>query len=105
MEWGITPAALSDIGVVGLVVLIFLMIVFGKGLALMREVKERDNTINILRTVEIPNRDETIEWQRKALDEKDRHIADLIGGTRVSTESLRKVSQAAEQIASGGDGL
>lgn len=87
MDWNwITADFLNGIGVVGLCVLILLLLVFGKGLALSREVK---------------NRDETIIWQRETIAEKDIQITALIGGTTVSATALQKVSQAAEKIAAG----
>lgn len=95
MEFPLSTEFLNGLGVVGISVLVMLLVVFGKGLALQREVKDRDATIL--------KQDSTIEWQRLSMDEKDRQIADLIGGTRVTTQSLQKVSQAAEQLA-GGDG-
>lgn len=92
MEW-LTADFLNGLGVVGVCVLVFLLIIFGKGLALQREVKDRDITI--------ARQNDTIEWQRQSMDAKDEQISDLINGTRVTTESLRKVSQAAEQMAGG----
>lgn len=77
---------LNGLGVVGISVLIVMLLIFGKGLALMREVKQRD---------------ETIAWQRMTIETKDEQISNLIGGTQISATALQKVSQAAEQIASG----
>lgn len=78
---------LNGLGVVGICVLVLLLLIFGKGLALTREVKDRDKTI---------------AWQRLSMDEKDKQIALLLGGTQVSVEALHKVSTAAERIAGGG---
>lgn len=93
MEFPLSTEFLNGLGVVGISVLVMLLVVFGKGLALQREVKDRDATIE--------KQDATIEWQRASMDEKDSQIADLIGGTRITTQSLAKVSRAAEQIANG----
>lgn len=92
MEW-ITHDFLNGLGVVGLSVLVMLMVTFGKGLALQREVRDRDQTI--------VQKNQTIEWLQQSNDAKDRIIADLANGTRVTTESLRKVSVAAERLAGG----
>lgn len=87
---------LNGLGVVGISVFVLLLVIFGKGLALQREVKDRD--------ARIAKQDETIAWQRATIGEKDRQISELIGGTRISATALQKVSQAAEQIAAGGEG-
>jgi hypothetical protein len=54
LSW-LTLDFLNGLGVVGICVLVLLLIIFGKGLALMREVKARD---------------ETIVWQRDTIDEQ-----------------------------------
>lgn len=77
---------LNGLGVVGISVLILMLLIFGKGLALSREVKQRD---------------ETIAWQRGTIDEQARQITALSGGAAVSATALHKVSEAAESIASG----
>lgn len=87
MDW-ITRDFLDGLGVVGICVLVMLMLAFGKGLALQREVKDRDKTI---------------EYQRLTIDNLTASVAALTGAAQVSARSLQKVSQAAEEIV-GGEG-
>lgn len=96
MDWSwLTKDFLNGLGTVGISVLVLLLVVFGKGLDLSRVVKDKDKII--------AKQDETIEWQRQSMDEKDATIAELLGGARVTAQSLAKVSKAAERIA-GGEG-
>lgn len=86
MEW-LTVEFLNGLGTVGLSVLVAFSLIFGKGLATQRELRERDKTI---------------EWQRLTIEEKDDQIRELIGGTRVAATALDKVSDAAMSV--GGEG-
>lgn len=85
MDW-ITIDFLNGLGTVGTWTFIGTCLIFGKGLALQREVKQRD---------------ETIVWQRHTIEEKDAQIHDLIMGTRVATDAFKKVGEAAVIVASG----
>jgi cell division protein FtsL len=82
VEW-LSADFLNGVGTVGLCVLIVFSLIFGKGLALQRELKHRDATI---------------DWQRLTIEEQADQIRDLIRGTSVAAGALEKVSQAAEQI-------
>lgn len=82
----ITLEFLNGLGTVGTWTLIGTCLIFGKGLALMREVKQRD---------------ETILWQRQTIEEQNTQIRDLITGTKVATDAFEKVSQAAVIVAEG----
>lgn len=99
----ITPTFLSQIGVVSETVLILLLIVFDKGLTLKSRVKDRDDVIFKLEGV-IEKQDETINWQRETLTEKDRQIADLTRAAQMTALGFQKFGQAAEQVVAGSDG-
>lgn len=79
MEW-LTVEFLNGLGVVGTWTLIGAALITGKGLALTREIRERDKTI---------------EWQRLTIEEKDSQLRELILGNRVAAQALHKVSEAA----------
>lgn len=76
----LTPDFLNGLGTVGLCVLILASLIMGKGLALQREVK---------------NRDQTIVWQRSTILELSEQIKELIIGTGVAAGALDKVANAA----------
>lgn len=80
---------LNGLGTVGTWAFIGTCLIFGKGLALQREVTQRD---------------QTIEWQRVTIEEKDAQIRDLIMGTRVSVDAFKKVGEAVAIVAEGGEG-
>lgn len=82
----ITLDFLNGLGTVGTWTFIGSCLIFGKGLALQREVKQRD---------------ETILWQRNTIEEKDAQIRDLIIGTRITSEAFHKVGEAAVIVAGG----
>lgn len=88
MDW-ITLDFLNGLGTVGTWTFIGSCLIFGKGLALQREVKQRD---------------ETILWQRNAIEEKDAQIRDFLIATRVASEAFNKVGEAAVIVA-GGEGV
>lgn len=83
----LTSDFLNGLGTVGIAVLVMLLLIFGKGLALMREVKDRDKTI---------------EWQRLTIDELNAQNRELLTGNYVAANALDKVSNAAVQQAGEG---
>lgn len=87
MDW-VTLDFLNGLGTVGTWTFIGSCLIFGKGLALQREVKQRD---------------ETILWQRNTIEEKDAQIRDFLIATRVSSEAFHKVGEAAVIVAGGGE--
>lgn len=99
----LTTQFLNGVGVVGETILILLLIVFDKGITLKSRVTDRDKIIE-RQDVVIVRQDETIDWQRDSMIEKDRQIADLTRAAQMSAAGFQKVGVAAEQIASGGEG-
>lgn len=86
MDW-VTLGFLDGLGTVGTWGLLGLALIFDKGLALKREVTQRDKTIDFL---------------QQSNKEKDATILELTIGTRVAAKALDKVSEAA---VSGGEGV
>lgn len=86
MDW-VTLGFLDGLGTVGTWALLGLALIFDKGLALKREVTQRDKTIAFL---------------QESNKEKDATILELTIGTRVAAKALDKVSEAA---VSGGEGV
>lgn len=92
-DW-MTPSFFDGLGTVGTWTLVIVSVITGRGgLALLREVKDRDKTIEA--------QNQTIEWQRKTIEEKDDRIKDLTWAARISAGALDKVTDAA--VAAGGD--
>lgn len=86
MEY-LTPAFLDGLGTVGTWTLVGIALITGKGIALTREVKHRD---------------QTIEWQRLTILELSGTIKDLTTGNAVAARALDKVAQAAVETGSEG---
>lgn len=76
----LNPAFLDGLGTVGTWTLVGVALITGKGIALTREVK---------------NRDLTIAWQRETILELSGTIKDLTAGNAVAARALDKVANAA----------
>lgn len=85
MEWGnlLTLGFLNGLGTVGTWTLLGILLITDKGLALKREVTQRDSTI---------------QWQRQTIEELNSQKMELILGTRVSAIALDKVAEAAVTV-------
>lgn len=79
MEW-LTVEFLNGLGTVGMATGVALCLVFGKGLATQRELRQRD---------------ETIAWLRETNAELMQQNRDLVIGTKVATDAFDKISSAA----------
>lgn len=91
----LSPAFWNGVGVVGVVVFVFLLLVFDRGITLKSRVTDRDKII--------ASKDVTIERLQDSGDTKDQIIANLTGAVQVSAQGFQKVGQYAEQVA-GGEG-
>lgn len=79
MEW-LTVEFLNGLGTVGIATGVAIALVFGKGLATQRELRQRD---------------ETIAWLRETNAELMAQNRDLVLGTRVATDAFEKIGSAA----------
>lgn len=84
MEW-LTVEFLNGLGTVGIATGVAVCLIFGKGLATQRELRQRD---------------ETIAWLRETNAELMVQNRDLVIGAKVATDAFDKISNAA---AVGGD--
>lgn len=85
LDW-VTLGFLDGLGTVGTWGLLGLCLVFDKGLALKREVTQRDKTIDFL---------------QQSNREKDAQIFELTASTRVTATALEKVTDAAVSAGEG----
>lgn len=79
MEW-LTVEFLNGLGTVGIATGVAVCLIFGKGLATQRELRQRD---------------ETIAWLRETNSELMQQNRDLVMGTKVATDAFEKISTAA----------